>query len=580
MRYITIAFLVCISNLSLAQTPSINKLVLLEIEEISKATVNSNLSRIVKLADHSVWDSVLYYTANQDEFKKDPAITSHYHYLRALAFFSKEMYKQSEKELIKVSRDVNYYNFVRFRIAEVAFMQGKYKNAYYKYSLVDTLEASQLKYISKYDLYSSIGRVSYFLKRFEISNKYMRLAEKLMSPNLSLNHKALFYTDYANLYYEQYMDSLAMGYFLKAQKYADESGHLPTKVLCTCNLAQVNLNGGRYEKSAKLFEKCRALTLEQYDIDKIWEVGQMEKKLMLKVKQKEISNLASENKIRNLQRNVFVILAVFLLLILVMGFYQYQVNQKRAKVIFAQKEALDQLNATKDQLFSIIGHDLRSSVNAMRSGTQNLERSLVANDMEQVRNQMEQNSVIAANTYNLLDNLLQWSLLQTKGGYFSPEEHKLSLLVDQVAFNYNGVLDQRKITFTNDIPRTARVWVDAESLKLVMRNLMDNSIKFSKENGNIHTTIQDDTSDTITFVWSDDGAGMSEETRFKLLHAKRLERKEHEHTIGTGLGMQLVISMIDRNGGTIDILSEVGKGTKMLVTLRKKGHGETEDTRG
>jgi signal transduction histidine kinase len=141
-------------------------------------------------------------------------------------------------------------------------------------------------------------------------------------------------------------------------------------------------------------------------------------------------------------------------------------------------------------------------------------------------------------------------------------------------------LDQRKITFTNDIPRTARVWVDAESLKLVMRNLMDNSIKFSKENGSIHTTIQDDTSDTITFVWSDDGAGMSEETRFKLLHAKRLERKEHEHTIGAGLGMQLVISMIDRNGGTIDILSEVGKGTKMLVILRKKGHGETEDTRG
>jgi signal transduction histidine kinase len=361
-----------------------------------------------------------------------------------------------------------------------------------------------------------------------------------------------------------------MIYFEKAYNLANRSRDLSMKVLCTCNLAQVNLNGGNYEKSAKLFEKCKELTNEKYDIDKIWESSQLEKKLMLKVKQKEISNLANENRLRNLQRNVFVILAIFLFFILLMGYYQYRLNQKRAQVIFQQKEALNELNATKDQLFSVIGHDLRSSVNALRNGTRALEQSFESIDLIEARNQLEQNSIIASNTYSLLDNLLQWSLLQTNGGYFIQDEHRLSLLIDQVVYDYRGQLSQNSIEFVNEVPRAIRVWVDAESVKLILRNLMDNSIKFSKESGKISTYVQDETDKAVTLVWEDEGEGMSQETRNKLLTAKRLDRKEHEHTIGAGLGMQLVFSMIYRNGGTLDILSEVGKGTKMLITLLKK----------
>jgi signal transduction histidine kinase len=569
MRNFAFVLTLLLSSISWSQFASVDDLIFKEIRNESRAT-NANLAKSAVFAEGAMWDSVLYYLSNHMEFNKVPSLLTHYHFLRGFSLFKKELYKQAEREFLKVDKRVSYYNFVRLRLADIAFVQGDYKKAYRKYGLVDTLKRDHLKYIERYDLYSSIGRVSYFLKKFNVSNKYMSLAEKLIDSKESSRNQALFYTDFANLYYEQYLDSLAMIYFEKAYNLANRSRDLSIKVLFTCNLAQVNLNGGNYEKSAKLFEKCKELTNEKYDIDKIWESSQLEKKLMLKVKQKEISNLANENRLRNLQRNVFVILAIFLFFILLMGYYQYRLNQKRAQVIFQQKEALNELNATKDQLFSVIGHDLRSSVNALRNGTRALEQSFESIDLIEARNQLEQNSIIASNTYSLLDNLLQWSLLQTNGGYFIQDEHRLSLLIDQVVYDYRGQLSQNSIEFVNEVPRAIRVWVDAESVKLILRNLMDNSIKFSKESGKISTYVQDETDKAVTLVWEDEGEGMSQETSNKLLTAKRLDRKEHEHTIGAGLGMQLVFSMIYRNGGTLDILSEVGKGTKMLITLLKK----------
>lgn len=580
MRIFCFLILCLLSCVSMAQVSEQKKLVYKKILTSSEASGNTFLSKVVRLAIDEKADSVLYFTANTSEVFKNPAFTSDFHCLRGFALFDKGLFRQAKEEFLKISKDKDYYNFIKFSLGEVEFMLGNYKKSMYKYSLVDTSTKESWRYVSKYDLYASMGRVSFFLKRFEESERYMRLAEQLMSPKEMLRNKALFYTDYASLYYEQYRDSLAMGYFKKAYDIANKSGDIDTKVTCTCNLANVYLNGKHYEKSAKFFKECKELTDEKFDKDKIWEAGQREKQLMLKIKQEEISILANENRIRNLQRNGFIILALFLGVILVMGYYQYKLNQKRAKLIFEQKVALDELNATKDQLFSIIGHDLRSSVNALRSGTVSLENTLESNDMKAAREQLEQNTVIATNTYNLLDNLLQWSLLQTKGGYFKPEEHRLSMIIEQVAYNYKGVLAQHGLSFVNEVPRSTRVWVDAESLKLVLRNFMDNSIKFSKKSGQISTVLIQETPDTVTFSWEDEGMGMSAETRDKLLQAKRLDRKEHEHTIGAGLGMQLVISMINRNGGTLDISSELGKGTKMLVTLRKKGNGEVKDSIG
>ena len=79
------------------------------------------------------------------------------------------------------------------------------------------------------------------------------------------------------------------------------------------------------------------------------------------------------------------------------------------------------LNATKDRLFSIVSHDLRASVNALRRSNSKMRKDLAANDLQQVDMHLSENSEIAKGTYNLLDNLLNWALLQTQQSYFHKE---------------------------------------------------------------------------------------------------------------------------------------------------------------
>jgi signal transduction histidine kinase len=112
--------------------------------------------------------------------------------------------------------------------------------------------------------------------------------------------------------------------------------------------------------------------------------------------------------------------------------------------------------------------------------------------------------------------------------------------------------------------------VDLDSLKIVLRNLLDNAIKFSKENGRINFYTQKNNPEFCQLVLEDTGLGMDEKTIKEILKDDELlAKKSDTETIGTGLGMQLCKQMVKKNGGTIRIESELHKGTKMILTFPK-----------
>ena len=125
------------------------------------------------------------------------------------------------------------------------------------------------------------------------------------------------------------------------------------------------------------------------------------------------------------------------------------------------------------------------------------------------------------------------------------------------------------MTSENKVAKKYRVDADQESLKIILRNLLDNAIKFTNEKGHIHLYATT-TDNYCNLIIEDSGLGMSENTRLELLKdTTLLSKKENEEIIGTGLGMQLVKQMIAKNNGTFNIESELGKGTKMIVSLPK-----------
>jgi signal transduction histidine kinase len=112
--------------------------------------------------------------------------------------------------------------------------------------------------------------------------------------------------------------------------------------------------------------------------------------------------------------------------------------------------------------------------------------------------------------------------------------------------------------------------MDLDSLKIVLRNLLDNALKFTKENGKISIRSQSENNDFVVLTIADNGVGMNQKIIDDLLDDKNLlSKKNDKEAIGSGLGFQLCKTMIYKNSGKIKIESEIGVGTKIILYLPK-----------
>ena len=252
------------------------------------------------------------------------------------------------------------------------------------------------------------------------------------------------------------------------------------------------------------------------------------------------------------------------------GVYFYLQKIKKNKIILAQKENLDELNATKDKLFSIVSHDLRSSVSTLKSSNSKLMLNLKSNNLEQLDELLHKNAVVANSTYNLLDNLLNWANQQTNQIFFQKESLHLFSVIKQVEYNYKPLVSEKNIELKIEIDKNTFVFMDLDSLKIILRNLLDNSLKFTNEKGVISIFTQKYNSEYIQLIIEDTGVGMSDSVIRELLQDNsQLSKKFNKETIGTGLGMQLCKSMLLKNEGKLNIESQEEIGTKIILFLPK-----------
>ncbi len=480
------------------------------------------------------------------------------------------MFTQSKQEFEKVEASFPFYFKIQLYRGEMFLEEGKYKAALNAFNSVDSTDPGLTGNVRIDAVQHNIGLCYFHLGKYDKAEKSFLKAIEELEAKKAYSELIAPYGDLANVYYEQFFDEKAIAYFTKAYELSKKYGSLDLKRNAAMNMAVVEENRGNFKKALQYRYEYEAWKDSLNDQGKIYEVAQLEKKHAVAQKQKKVKLLETENKLKQAELNSYLFASVLMAVIIVFVIYFYRLNVRRSRIILKQKQELDILNATKDQLFSIVSHDLRSSVHALRVSNGELKENLKVKSYEKLNDQLEENSAIATNTYNMLDNLLHWALLQTKGGYFRQEEHRVYQLAEQVAHNFQALLGQKEMKFENLLPKSAKAFVDAESLKIVFRNFMDNSIKFSKPKSTIRIAMLEETETGLKIQWEDSGIGMSRETREKLLSdSPELTKKEHEKEIGSGLGMRLCISMLEKNGGALDIWSEKGVGTKIIITLPK-----------
>ena len=242
---------------------------------------------------------------------------------------------------------------------------------------------------------------------------------------------------------------------------------------------------------------------------------------------------------------------------------------------------LEALNSTKDRIFSIIGHDLRSPLGYIISSMQ-----LISKD-EAVYNQFKQEGVFdslkdsAVNLVYLLEDLLDWSKVQLGEISFMPQKYILQDIVYSVLSLFDGVAETKKITIVRKFNDNPIVYVDQRMIATIFRNILSNAIKFSNENSQIVIQI-DQESENANITIKDFGTGMKKE-KLDTLFNKNISNITYGTSgeKGIGFGLHLCKSLIEKNGGTLAISSEYGIGTNVsfsfpLYTTKKEELDESK----
>ncbi len=280
-------------------------------------------------------------------------------------------------------------------------------------------------------------------------------------------------------------------------------------------------------------------------------------------------------------RGFFFIISILALLIII-SIYSFLVKLRTNKLLASKNHELEQanvklliseknlkvLNDTKDKFFSIIAHDLRNPFNPLLSLTELLDDDYNEIDEKERRGYIKEIRHGAKRLYDLLENLLQWALTQTQQIKFK----QISIDIDELIQSNIELLkinaEKKNISIIYPIYGVMFVNADENMLNSIIRNLLNNAIKFSDENSEIEVSLKD--KDPFCQIEiKDQGIGISVENIDSIFKGFSKSNIDSAKSKGTGLGLVLCKEFVEKNGGEIWVESTLGKGSSFFFTLNK-----------
>jgi len=314
------------------------------------------------------------------------------------------------------------------------------------------------------------------------------------------------------------------------------------------------------QKSYKLQDTLHAIERNQKATDLL-------AKYEDELKEERIKNLEKEQQISDLEKEklnsrLYILSATILVMLLILVFL-YRLNKWRSKVNLE----LETLNNTKDKLFSIIAHDLKNPLSAFRSITQSLSDDIFDISREDLDYFMKQLNNSAHNLFDLLQNLLYWSISQSGRLEFQPQKITPTNTTEDVFNLLKSSADIKKITLNNTISIDTTAWADQKMTHTILRNLVANAIKFTPNNGNITVSAVVNHS-VVTISVADTGKGITPEIakNLFLLGSNKNKRNETEGK-GTGLGLILCKELVEQQDGKIRLETTSAQGSIFSFTL-------------
>jgi PAS domain S-box-containing protein len=242
-------------------------------------------------------------------------------------------------------------------------------------------------------------------------------------------------------------------------------------------------------------------------------------------------------------------------------------RKKYEEQLLKNTDDLKTINAAKDKFFSIISHDLRTPFNSLLGITEFISQSYDDMSPKEIKESVTNIYMSSQKVYNLILNLFEWTRIQT--GRFDVEQTKLDIRddIEEIIHLYKDSAELKNISLLHDSSEEIFAHADKYMFETVLRNLITNAIKFTQRGGRVSVSATEK-GNFAEVVVSDNGVGLSKENQKKLFKIDtQFKTDGTADEKGTGLGLILCKEFVEKNGGTISVESEEGKGAKFIFTL-------------
>jgi len=240
-------------------------------------------------------------------------------------------------------------------------------------------------------------------------------------------------------------------------------------------------------------------------------------------------------------------------------------------LITTQNEELSRLNEVKNQLFSVISHDMKNLFNNILFGTESLEKEIEYFDKKEVVQMASMIHDSARRAFSLLQNLLDWSRSQMQSIKINPMPAEIVILVNQTISLFKPTARKKEISIhVSTDGAIFQAYTDLEMVNAVLRNLLSNAIKYSHTGGKIEIVVKE-LPQSVEVRVTDYGVGMTSEqiTRLKDISQSSYSTPGTNNERGSGLGMMLIRDFVEKNKGVFDFTSKHGEGSSFWFSLPK-----------
>ncbi|GGG43603.1 hypothetical protein GCM10011414_11550 [Croceivirga lutea] len=278
--------------------------------------------------------------------------------------------------------------------------------------------------------------------------------------------------------------------------------------------------------------------------------------------ERALITIQNEKKLARRNQIITITLLLIIALLAILWLIKNNVkNQKKANL------KLQELNSTKDKIFTIIGHDLRSPISTLQELLE-LYKEKEISDQEIAKITLRLKDNVDQNSY-MLSNLLIWANSQMNGFTATPVKTNLLETFENVHSIFLENIEKKNIMLTQEIYSKHFVLIDSNHLKIILRNLLSNAIKFTNKNGRIYLKSKEE-QENLSLSIEDNGIGISDAVINSLNKKETVPTKRGTlNEKGTGLGLQLCKELIELNGGQLQIENNSKVGTKITLTFVK-----------